>query len=167
MFIWKVVNRSLFALSFTNAIFKVALTTMRSGSDWFFESRMPKDVLVERTKSSRSRRRRLRSAFRKGYSLQSHSYLPHNQRLRYKPQTCFEGPFGEVIRATGPMAKANPVRFSTKYQDDETDLLYYGYRFYNASTGRWLSRDPIRERGGCNLYALLGNDPIDRVDRLG
>ena len=34
------------------------------------------------------------------------------------------GPFGEVIRATGPMAKINPFRFSTKYQDDETDLLY-------------------------------------------
>jgi hypothetical protein len=26
------------------------------------------------------------------------------------------GPFGEVLRATGPMAKANPFRFSTKYQ---------------------------------------------------
>jgi hypothetical protein len=37
------------------------------------------------------------------------------------------GPFGEVIRATGPMAKLNPFRFSTKYQDDETDFLYYGY----------------------------------------
>ena len=35
------------------------------------------------------------------------------------------GPFGEVIHATGPLAKANPFRFSTKYQDDETDLLYY------------------------------------------
>ncbi len=33
------------------------------------------------------------------------------------------GPFGEVIRATGPMAKVNPFRFSTKYQDDETDLV--------------------------------------------
>ena len=44
------------------------------------------------------------------------------------------GPFGEVIRATGPMAKANPFRFSTKYQDDEADLFYYGYRYYNAST---------------------------------
>src|SRR5580692_3554463 len=27
------------------------------------------------------------------------------------------GPFGEVIRTTGPMAKVNPFRFSTKYQD--------------------------------------------------
>jgi YD repeat-containing protein len=35
------------------------------------------------------------------------------------------GPFGELIRATGPMAKLNPFRFSTKYQDDETDFLYY------------------------------------------
>ena len=53
------------------------------------------------------------------------------------------GPFGELIRATGPMAKADPPRFSTKYQDDETDLVYYGYRYYNASTGRWVSRDPL------------------------
>jgi RHS repeat-associated protein len=58
------------------------------------------------------------------------------------------GPFGEAIRSTGPMAKANPFRFSTKYQDDETDLLYYGYRYYSTSTGRWLSRDPIAESGG-------------------
>ena len=31
------------------------------------------------------------------------------------------GPFGEMIRASGP-AKSNPIRFSTKYTDDETDL---------------------------------------------
>ena len=44
------------------------------------------------------------------------------------------------------MAKANPFRFSTKYQDDEPDL-YYGYRYYNPSTGRWINRDPLDERG--------------------
>ena len=43
------------------------------------------------------------------------------------------------------MAKANPFRFSTKYQDDESDLLYYGYRYYNANTGRWNSRDPVAD----------------------
>jgi RHS repeat-associated protein len=57
------------------------------------------------------------------------------------------GPFGEVIRTTGPLAKANPLRFSTKYQDDESDLLYYGYRYYKGSTGNWVSRDPVDERG--------------------
>jgi RHS repeat-associated protein len=57
------------------------------------------------------------------------------------------GPFGEVIRATGSTAKANPFRFSTKYQDDESDLFYYGHRYCNAITGRWLSKDPLRELG--------------------
>ncbi len=77
------------------------------------------------------------------------------------------GPFGEVIRATGPMARTNPFRFSTKYQDDETDLLYYGYRYYSASTGRWLSRDPLGENGGENLYAFVGSDPLGQIDYLG
>jgi RHS repeat-associated protein len=82
------------------------------------------------------------------------------------------GPFGEVIRATGPMAKVNPFRFSTKYQDDETGLLYYGYRFYNPSTGRWLSRDPIDELGfallqGAGENATSDNDiPEYDVDEL-
>jgi RHS repeat-associated protein len=53
------------------------------------------------------------------------------------------GPFGDVLRATGPMAKVNPFRFSGKYQDDETDLLYYGYRYLSTSTGRWVSPDPL------------------------
>ena len=57
------------------------------------------------------------------------------------------GPFGELIRATGPMAKVNPFRWSTKYQDDESDLVMYPARPYNPSTGRFLSRDPIGEPG--------------------
>jgi RHS repeat-associated protein len=77
------------------------------------------------------------------------------------------GPFGEVIRATGPMAKANPFRFSTKYQDDETDLLYYGYRYYNATTGRWISRDPLGEVGGAHLYRFVANEPVAQTDLLG
>ncbi len=65
------------------------------------------------------------------------------------------------------MARANPFRFSTKYQDDETDLVYYGYRYYNASTGRWLSRDPIAELGDGNLYEFCRNNPADSYDELG
>ena len=65
------------------------------------------------------------------------------------------------------MAKANPFRFSTKYQDDETDLLYYGFRYYNASAGRWISRDTLSERGGKNLYGFVRNNPAGRIDVLG
>jgi len=77
------------------------------------------------------------------------------------------GPFGEAIRATGPMAKANPIRFSTKYQDDESDMLYYGYRYYKPSTGSWLSRDPDEEDGGDNVYGFAGNDDVDYYDIFG
>jgi len=39
--------------------------------------------------------------------------------------------------------------------------------FYNPSTGRWLSRDPIGEEGGVNLYEFGPNSPITGVDTLG
>ena len=65
------------------------------------------------------------------------------------------------------MAKANLLRFSTKYQDDETGDLYYGLRYYNASTGRWLSKDPIGELGGPNLYGFLLSAPTLGWDYLG
>ena len=99
------------------------------------------------------------------------------------------GPFGELIRATGPAAKLNPFRFSTKFYDDETDLVYYDYRYYNPSTGRWLSRDPIDELSfrhnyvkslslkdryamslsppDGNEFAFVQNDPEDKFDVLG
>ena len=77
------------------------------------------------------------------------------------------GPFGELIRATGPVAFANPFRFSTKYQDDETGFLYYGYRYYNTGTGRWPNRDPIAEIGGLNLYGFVLNNPPESIDSDG
>jgi RHS repeat-associated protein len=77
------------------------------------------------------------------------------------------GPFGEPLRVTGPAAAANPFRFSTKYTDSETGLLYYGYRYYNSSTRCWIGRDPLLEDGGINLYGFIGNNPIGKIDRLG
>ncbi len=77
------------------------------------------------------------------------------------------GAFGEVHRRTGPMAKKNPFQFSTKFTDEESGLNYYGYRYYEPNTGRWLSRDPIGERGGLNLYGFVGNDPVNSIDYLG
>lgn len=54
-----------------------------------------------------------------------------------------------------------------KYHDDESDLIYYGYRYNNPTHGRWLSRDPIEENGGHNLYAFVGNRPVGSIDPLG
>lgn len=41
------------------------------------------------------------------------------------------------------------------------------WAFYNPSIGRWLSRDPIGERGGKNLYGYVRNEAVNRTDYLG
>ena len=97
---------------------------------------------------------------------QKHRLAKHRRALSRSRDHEY-GPFGELLRATGLIAKSNPFRFSTKYQDDETDLLCYGYRYYNTGIGRWLSRDPIEEDGGANLYNFLASDSINSFDRLG
>ena len=72
------------------------------------------------------------------------------------------------------LASLNPFRFSTKYTEtdaasagNETGLLYYGYRFYSPSIGRWPTRDPIGIKGGLNLYGMVENNPVDYWDALG
>jgi RHS repeat-associated protein len=59
------------------------------------------------------------------------------------------------------------IRFSGKYQDPHTGWLYYGYRYLDTVNGRWVSRDPIGEEGGLNLYGMVGNDWVGRVDVVG
>ncbi len=91
------------------------------------------------------------------------------------------GPFGELLRSNGAMATNNPIRFSTKYQDAETEMLYYGYRYYQPTTGRWLSPDPLTElafgkvglanvpkgRSDSNPYRFVRNNPASHADMLG
>src|SRR5690625_2371994 len=76
------------------------------------------------------------------------------------------GAFGEPVMRTGA-AREMPFGFSTKYTDFETDLLYYGYRYYSPSMGRWLNRDPIEEQGGLHLYGFVGSAPVNEWDYLG
>ncbi|MEJ1974190.1 MAG: RHS repeat-associated core domain-containing protein [Lacunisphaera sp.] len=64
-------------------------------------------------------------------------------------------------------AADNPFRFSTKWQDDETGLIYYGERYYSSALGRFINRDPIEEAGGVNLYGFVGNNAVNSVDVLG
>ena len=77
------------------------------------------------------------------------------------------GPFGERLTATGALADVNTVQFSSKERDAFTAFYYYGLRYYNPSTGRWINRDPIGERGGRNLYCSCVNNLINLFDALG
>ena len=75
--------------------------------------------------------------------------------------------FGRTIAQSGAMADTFPFRFSTKYFDAESGFYYYGYRYYSPELGRWLTRDPIEEDGGDNLYAFCGNNGIGLHDPFG
>ena len=55
----------------------------------------------------------------------------------------------------------------TTARKSASGVRYYGFRYYNPSTGRWLSRDPIEENGGENLYAFVSNDGINAFDPYG
>jgi len=76
-------------------------------------------------------------------------------------------PFGEVTAQSGAYADANAFRFSSEYADAETGLVYYNYRYYYPMMGKWISRDPIEEKGGENMNEFIFNSPIDFYDRLG
>ncbi|MBK9128160.1 MAG: RHS repeat-associated core domain-containing protein [Phycisphaerales bacterium] len=68
---------------------------------------------------------------------------------------------------SGSYAARNAIRFSTKPFDPVTGLGYWGYRWYSAKLGRWVSRDPIEEEGGVNLYRYVSNGPPGAIDPRG
>ena len=51
------------------------------------------------------------------------------------------------------------------YQEDATGLRLLGHRYYDSSTGRFLTRDPMRD--GRNWYSYCGNDPLNARDPNG
>ncbi len=57
--------------------------------------------------------------------------------------------------------------FQGQFLDLETGWMNYGYRYYIPWLGRWPNRDPIGEQGGINLYAFVGNNSPNYVDRNG
>jgi RHS repeat-associated protein len=80
--------------------------------------------------------------------------------------------YGETIHERGGLSGVYGTqdflfRYQSKMQDMSGHLLYFGHRFYHPGMGRFPSRDPIEEDGGLNLYAYVGNSPINRSDVLG
>jgi len=75
-------------------------------------------------------------------------------------------PFGETLRdqCFDSTVASNPIRFSSRYSDGESGLIYYGARYYDPSNGRFIGRDPIEEAGGLNLFGFCANDGLNSVD---
>ena len=58
-------------------------------------------------------------------------------------------------------------RFQGREFSRATGLTNFRARWYDPTTGRWLSKDPIRLNGGLNQYEFCFNDSINYVDREG
>ena len=58
-------------------------------------------------------------------------------------------------------------RFQGREWSAATGLINFRMRWYDADTGRWLSKDPIGLSGGLNLYAFCGGDSVNAKDPEG
>jgi RHS repeat-associated protein len=59
------------------------------------------------------------------------------------------------------------LRFAGQYEDSESGYHYNWHRYYDPSTGRYLTPDPIGLAGGLNGYGYAGQDPMGAVDPTG
>jgi RHS repeat-associated protein len=71
-------------------------------------------------------------------------------------------PFGEAVISVQMVE--NPFRFPGQYYDQETGLHYNYFRYYDPTTGRYVTPDPIGLEGGINLFAYAASNPINAID---
>lgn len=98
-----------------------------------------------------------------------------NKSPRYSdtPQASYTyDEFGSPKTSAGTLY--NPLRYcgaSNAYYDEETDLYKIGARYYRASIGRWITRDPFpgveQAPESQHKYAYAENDPVNNVDSNG
>jgi RHS repeat-associated protein len=74
--------------------------------------------------------------------------------------------YGRVLVNTQPGLL--PFGFAGGQYDGDAGLVRFGARDYDAVSGRWTSKDPLRFHGGdANLYGYVADDPVNAVDPEG
>ena len=75
--------------------------------------------------------------------------------------------FGNILSDSAPAFKV-PFGFAGGLYDPDTGLTRFGYRDYDAETGKWTAKDPIGFDGGdTNLYGYVLGDPVNYIDPTG
>ena len=69
--------------------------------------------------------------------------------------------FGNVAYGDAP----DPFGYSGEYHDSETGLIYLRNRYYDSSTGRFITEDPAKD--GVNWYSYCAGDPVNFADPWG
>jgi RHS repeat-associated protein len=75
--------------------------------------------------------------------------------------------YGKVTSKNSTATTHNPYGYTGRIMDDD-DLYYYRARYYDPTTQRFLSEDPIGlDAGDMNFYRYVGNSPVNLVDPQG
>ena len=80
-------------------------------------------------------------------------------------QTYVFDSFGQQTASSGSLT--NPFRYTGREFDPETGLYYYRARYYDQTTGRFVSEDPLGLTAGTNFYKYADNDPVVFKDPTG
>jgi RHS repeat-associated protein len=80
-------------------------------------------------------------------------------------QSCKFDSFGNTTNCSGSLT--NFFRYTARDFDTETNLYCNRTRYYDPSSGRFASEDPLRSNGGANRYSYTRNSPIDLIDPAG
>ena len=75
------------------------------------------------------------------------------------------GIFGVTSKLQGGQEATN--NYGGYYRHARSELMLTAFRALNTKLGRWISRDPISENGGVNLFAYVGNNPASLTDPSG
>jgi RHS repeat-associated protein len=57
--------------------------------------------------------------------------------------------------------------YKTKEYSPETGLIFFGARYYNPLIGRFITKDPLGQIDGPNVYIYCNNDPVNKYDPWG
>ena len=98
------------------------------------------------------------------HDLQGNVSILLNPNTNEPTEEYIYSPFGQQNPST---QSQNPWRYLSKHTDNETGFVFFGRRYYDPSSGRFLTSDPKGYTDSLSLYAYALNDPFLLIDPYG